>query len=341
MYKEITIYDLGKALNLSAATISRALNDHPSINRDTKKKVVEIAKQLGYRSNNIASNLRMQKNYTIGVILHRLNSNFTTSVLAGIEKVTTASNYDLVIGHSSEIAAKEVINVHNFFNNRIDGLIATLAFDTENLDHYEPFFNRNIPVVFFDRVDESSKGVKVTIDNFKAGYEATKHLIDQGCKRIVHITSNLNRNVYLQRYNGYLSALNENNIPFDESLLFINDLSKDSCTICAKHIANLIPLPDGIFTANDLSAAICIQVLKEHNIKIPNDIAVVGFNNDLISTIIEPQLTTINYPGINMGEVAATHLLNQLQGKKVDNNNYTIILKSELIIRNSSLKKLN
>jgi LacI family transcriptional regulator len=338
-YKDITIYDLAKALDLSAATISRALKDHPAINKNTKKRIVEKAEEMGYRSNNFASNLRKQKSHTIGVMVHELNSNFITSVLAGIEKVTTVANYDLIIGHSSELSAKEIANANNLFHKRVDGLIAALSFDTENMDHYEPFFERNIPVVFFDRVEENSKGTKVTIDNYKAGYEATRHLIEQGCKRIVHITSNLKRNVYAHRYNGYLAALKDNDIAFEEGLLVISDLKKESCIACAHQIAAMQPLPDGIFTTNDLSAALCIQVLKEKGIKVPEDIAVVGFNNDTISIIIEPKLTTINYPGMDIGEVAATHLVNQLQGKNGTNNMHSIVLKSDLIIRESSLKK--
>jgi LacI family transcriptional regulator len=178
----------------------------------------------------------------------------------------------------------------------------------------------------------------VTIDNYRAGYEATQHLIDQGCKRVVHITSNLRRNVYAQRYKGYLAALKENNIPFDENLVFINDLKKESCIALATQIAEMNPLPDGIFATNDLIAALCIQVLKEKGIRIPEDIAVVGFNNDIISIIIEPKLTTINYPGMDIGEVAATHLINQLRGNAT-NNTSSIVLKSELIIRASSQKK--
>ncbi|MGG9961445.1 LacI family DNA-binding transcriptional regulator [Ferruginibacter sp. SUN106] len=339
MYKEITIYDLARELNLSAATISRALKDHPAINKNTKKRIVEKAEELGYRSNNFASNLRRQKSHTIGVIVHELNSNFITSVLAGIEKVTTIANYDLIIGHSSELAGKEVANANNFFHKRVDGLIAALAFDTENMDHYEPFFERNIPVVFFDRVEEDSKGTKVIIDNFKAGYEATQHLIDQGCKRIIHTTSSLKRNVYAQRYKGYLAALKDNHIPFDESLLFVNDLKKESCIAFANQVAAMQPLPDGIFTTNDLTASLCIQVFKEKGIRVPEDIAVVGFNNDTISIIIEPKLTTVNYPGMDIGEVAATHLIKQLQGANGTNNTNSIVLKSELIIRESSLKK--
>jgi len=337
--KEVTIYDIAETLKISAATVSRGLKNHPGISIKTKKKIAIAAKELGYRSNNFASNLRKQKTHTIGVIVHQLNSNFITSVLAGIEKVTTLANYDLIIAHSSETLKKEVANAHNLFHKRVDGLIAALAFDTENMDHFEPFFERGIPVVFFDRVEESSKGTKVIIDNYKAGYEATAHLIEQGCKRIAHSTSNLKRNVYNQRYQGYRDALRDNNIAFDESLLFINDLKKESCIAEANKIALMKPLPDGIFTTNDLTGALYIQTLKEKGIRIPEDIAVIGFNNDTISIIVEPKLTTINYPGEDIGEVAATQLIAQLQGDKSSAVTSSIVLKSELIIRQSSLKK--
>jgi len=315
------------------------LKDNPVINKQTRTRIVEKAEEMGHRSNNFASNLRKQKSHTIGVIVHELNSNFITSVLAGIEKVTAIANYDLIIGHSSESAHKEEANVNNLFHKRVDGLITALAFDTENLDHYEPFFERNIPIVFFDRVEENGKGTKVFIDNFKAGYQATQHLIDQSCKSIVHTTSSLKRNVYSQRFNGYLTALRDNNIPFNEHYLFVHDLQRESCIDCANQIAAMQPLPDGIFTTNDLTAAFCIQVFKEKGIRVPEDIAVVGFNNDMISIIIEPKLTTINYPGMDIGEVAATHLINQLNGARVTNKTNSIVLVSELIVRESSLKK--
>lgn len=337
--KEITIYDIAETLNISAATVSRGLKNHPSISLKTKKRITITAKELGYRSNNFASNLRKQKTHTIGVLVHELNSNFITSVLSGIEKVTTVAEYDLIIAHSSETLKKEIANAHNLFHKRVDGLIASLSFDTENMDHFEPFFERGIPVVFFDRVEEKSKGTKVVIDNYMAGYEATAHLIEQGCKRIVHTTSNLKRNVYARRYQGYRAALKDNNIAFDDTLLFINDLKKESCIAAANVIAAMNPLPDGIFTTNDLTAALCIQTLKEKGIRIPEDVAIVGFNNDTVSIIVEPKLTTINYPGIDMGEVAATHLINQLQGGKGSTITSSIVLKSDLIIRQSSLKK--
>lgn len=340
MVKEITIYDLAKELNYSVATISRALQDDPSVKPKTKKKIIDLAEKKGYRLNYFASSLRKRKTHTIGVILHELNSNFIITVLAGIEKALSDTQYDIIIAHSGESGKKEVANANNLFHKRVDGLIASLAYDTPNLSHFNQFIEKKIPVIFFDRVEESSNGTKVIIDNYKAGYEATKHLIEQGCKRIAHVTGNLTRNVYNNRFEGYKAALKDNHLRFTDNCLIVTDLRSDnSCVEAAKQIVKMKPMPDGLFITNDISAAIIMQKLKELGIKIPEDIAVVGFNNDIVSTIVEPNLTTINYPGIIMGEVAARNLLNHLNGNGDISLTSSIVIKSELIVRQSSLKK--
>lgn len=337
--KEITIYDIAKQLDISAATVSRALKDHPAINKHTKKKITDLAEKLGYRSNNFASNLRTQRTNTIGVMVHELRSQFMTSVLAGIEKITTEANYDLIIAHSSETFKKEMANAQNLFHKRVDGVIASLAFDTENLAHFEPFERKGIPVIFFDRVFEDSEGAKVIINNRKAGYEATSHLIEQGCKRIAHITANLKRNVYAERLKGYQLALTEHGLKYNEKYVIVDDLSEEASIHSARKILAMKPMPDGIFITNDFCAAVCIQTLKEAGVRIPEDIAVVGFNNDVICKIIEPKLSTINYPGNEIGEIVARNLITHLQGNANINLTNTIIIKSELIIRESSKKK--
>jgi len=337
--KDITIYDIAQKLALSSATVSRGLKNHPAINKNTRKRIQETAKALGYRHNNFASNLRRQKTNTIGVIVHELNSNFITSVLAGIEKVTTEAGYDLIIAHSSESFEKEAANASNLFHKRVDGLIASLAFNTKGLDHYKAFDEKGIPVIFFDRVEEKSDSTKVIIDNYKCGYQATQHLVEQGCKRIVLVTANLMRNVYAQRHKGYADALYDNNIPHNKDYVLIKDLSEQCGVEAALQILKMKPLPDGAFVTNDFSAAVCMQTLKEHGVRIPEDIAIVGFNNDVIGKIVEPQLTTVNYPGIDMGEIAARNLINHLNGVSNIKHTQTIVIRSGLVIRKSSLKK--
>ena len=336
--KEVTIYDIASALNISIATVSRALKNDSVVSKRTKKKIFDLAAKMGYRTNHFARNLRNQTTNTIGIIVHELSSNFITSVLAGVEKVTAEAGYDLIIAHSSESFSKEIANAKNLFDKRVDGLIASLSFDTKNLDHYKPFKEKNVPVIFFDRVEQDGKNTVVVIDNDKCGYQATEHLIQQGCKRIVHITSSLKRNVYAQRFKGYKEALSENGIPYDENLLIVHDLSESAAIESAMQMLKMNPLPDGVFITNDFVAAVVMRTLKENNIKIPEDIALVGFNNDAICTLVEPALSTINYPGIDVGEVAARNLVNHLKGIGNIQNTNTIIIRSNLIIRNSSLK---
>ncbi len=339
MSKDVTIYDLARELSLSPATISRGLKNSQSINKITAKRIIDKAEEMGYRHNNFASNLRNQKTHTLGVIVHELNSNFITSVLAGIEKVTTEAGYDLIIAHSSESFAKEAANSLNLFHKRVDGLIASLAFDTKGLDHFKHFEEKGIPVIFFDRVEEKSESTKVIIDNYKCGYQATEHLIAQGCKRIVIVTANLNRNVYAQRLKGYKDALFDAEIKFDDKLVLIKDLSEKCGREAALQILKMKPMPDAAFITNDFTAAVCMQALKENGIRIPEDIAIVGFNNDAVSKIVEPQLTTINYPGVDIGEIAARNLIGHLKGETKISQTNTIVVRSELIIRKSSLRK--
>lgn len=339
MAKEITIYDIAKELNISAATVSRGLKNSKVISKPTIKRIMEKAEELGYRHNSFASNLRKQKSHTIGVLLHELNSNFITSVLAGIEKVTTEAGYDIIIAHSAENYEKEVANATNLFHKRVDGVIASLSFTTKNLEHFKLFFEKKIPVIFFDRVDENSNETHVIIDNYKCGYMATQHLIEQGCQRIVTLTANLKRNVYAQRHRGYSDALFDAGIDYNKNLVLVKDLSEESALEAAHEILKMKPVPDGLFVTNDFIAAVCMQELKRNGVKVPEDMAVVGFNNDAISKIIEPQLSTINYPGKDMGEITARSLINHLKGLGSIITTNRIIVKSELIVRGSSLRK--
>ncbi len=339
--KEITIYDIAKQLNISPATVSRALRNNPIVSPATSKRIKALAEKLGYRHNLFASNLRLQKTHTLGVILHELNSSFITSVLAGIEKIASEENYNLIIAHSAENAGLEVANAKNLFHKRVDGVIASHSFDIEDLNHFKLFQSKNIPVIFFDRVFEGSNYAKVIINNFQAGYNATTHLIDQGCKCIAHITSPLKRNVYSERMRGYRQALLDHKMKFEEKLVIIDGLTEEDAIRSANRILSLKRVPDGIFITNDFCAAVVMQVLQDAGKRIPEDIAVVGFNNDNIGKVISPKLSTINYPGFEMGQVSARSLINHLKGIWDMTLTNTVIITSELIVRESSLKSGN
>jgi LacI family transcriptional regulator len=297
-----------------------------------------LAAEVGYRTNHFARNLRQQKTNTIGVIVPRLNSNFMSTVIAGMENVANKAGYNLIISQSMESAAKEVANAKTMFDNRVDGLLVSLAYDSENSDHFEVFFNKHIPLIFFDRVADNKNCTNVLIDNRKSAYEATTHLIEQGCKRIAHITALPERNVYVDRLKGCKEALSDNNIEFEKDYLLTGNLSQEAGTDSAEIIRRMKLMPDGVFVANDNAAIGCMLALKEAGIRIPEDIAVVGFNNGPVTTVIEPNLSTVNYPGYEVGTIATQNLINHLNGISNIKTTNTIILRSELIIRASSLK---
>jgi LacI family transcriptional regulator len=338
--KEITIYDIARHLNISPTTVSRGLKDHPTINVKTRRKIAETAIQLGYRSNTFASSLRSKRTETLGVIVPRLNSNFMSSVLAGMENAASREGYNLIIAQSLEQIEKEKENVLTMFNKRVDGLLVSLAYSTENIRHFDVFFNKKIPVIFFDRVAPHPHSTSFIIDNYTAAYQVTKHLISQGRKRIMHLGGNMLLNVYAERLRGYKQALHDHQLPFDEKLVITGNLTEECGTDTATQLLQRKPKdrPDAIFCANDTSAVYCMITLKAAGIRIPEDIAFAGFNNDSISRVIEPNLTTVNYPGYNMGQAAVTSLANHLKGETDIANTNTIVLRSELIIRESSGK---
>ncbi len=336
-YKEVTIYDVAKVLNVSPSTVSRGLKNHPHIRKETKKNIIAMAKEMGYQQNKFASNLRQKHTNTIGVVVPKLDSYFMATVISGIEKITAQNGYGLIISQSQESWKKEISCISTLFNSRVDGLLVSLAFDTKNLEHFNILLNKDIPVVFFDRVTDCNGCISIVIDNYKAGYEATSHLIEQGCKRIVHIGGNLLRNVYSERFRGYKQALTDNKIEFEQNLIVICDMSGQASTDAAKKILKMLPRPDGIFTSNDTTAVATMVELERAGVIIPDEIAVVGFNNDPISQVIRPNLTTVDYPARQIGEIAATSLINKLKNSESANFS-TIILKHDLICRQSSLR---
>ncbi len=338
-HKDITIYDIAEALNLSPATISRGLKEHPAIRKDTRKKILEKAKEMGYRQNFFASNLRRNRTNTIGVIVPRLNSYFMSTVIAGMEKIANQAGYNLIISQSMESLAKEIVNVKTLYNSRVDGLLVSLAYATDDISHFEELLDKGVPLIFFDRVFEHPQCTSIVIDNYKAGYEVTEHPISQGCKRIAHITASLKRNVYADRLRGYKQALSDNGLDYNEGLVFVNNLSDQAGMDVTRSLLKMDPRPDAIFTSNDACAVSCIRELKMVGLRIPIDIAVAGFNNDPLSKVIEPNLTTINYPGHEMGEVAASTLIGRLDLKHGTSLN-TIVLRHELVIRESTFQKV-
>lgn len=335
--KEVTIYDIAEILKMSPSTVSRALNDHPSIAKNTKKKVLETAEKLGYRFNKFARNLRQQKTYVIGVVIPRLDSYFMSTVIAGMENSAKNYGYNIIITQSNENVEKEKVCIEMLYNSRVDGILISFSANTKDLNHLEFILKKNIPIIVFDRYLDCNEITSVVIDNRKASYDLVNHLIKEGCRNIVHVTENLTCSVYKERFEGYRDALNENKIDFDEKLVFENSLFCSSYESFCDKILSFKPRPDAIFASNDYAAVHILLELKKRNVNIPNEIAIAGFNDDPIASVVEPNLTTVKYSGMQIGEIATRTLIERINGQFRPTVN-KIILSHKLIIRKSTIK---
>ncbi len=336
MEKKTTIYDLAEELNVSPSTVSRSLNNHRSISVKTKNRVISKANELGYKINKFAVNLSKQKSNTIGVIVPRLNSYFMSTVLAGMEKVANEAGYNLIISQSLESMEKEKLNAKTLYDSGVDGLLVSLAHDTTEYDHFIPFSQREMPLIFFDRVYNMPKSSNIVIDNTLAGFEATEHLILQGCKNILHISGNLKRKVYTDRFQGFKNALSANSLGFDQAYLLETNLDSKKVIDVVAHIKNMNGNVDGIFVASDTFAAHCIKELQKYNYRIPEEIKIIGFNNDPISELVTPTLSTIEYPGYKMGVLAGQSIVSHLNGTINLQSANSISLRHRLIVREST-----
>jgi len=337
--KRITIKELAVILDVSASTISRALKNHHSISEGTCEKVHEMASKLGYIPNSVASNLRRRKTNLIGVIIPRINRYFHSSAISGIEEIANKAGYYVSIFQTKDSYTKEVESVKLLLSNNADGVIACLALETKDTDHYKQLISNKIPLVLFDRVCDKLDSSKVLINDFDAAFKACDHLAKIGCKRIAHIAGNLNSLIFKARLAGYKAALIKNNLTVDENLIFYgNILSEKEGLQFANELFEMKIKPDGIFCANDITAISVIQTAKMKNFSIPNDIAVVGFSNTPPSRIIEPSLTTIEDHAFEMGQASARLLINQIENNDKNIVSETIVIRNELVIRESTVK---
>ncbi|PIB28529.1 LacI family DNA-binding transcriptional regulator [Maribacter sp. 4G9] len=338
MSKRITIYDLANQLGLSPATVSRSLNGHPSISDNTKKMVLELAKEKGYRTNKFASNLSRQQSNTIGVIVPKLNSYFMSTVLAGIEQVANKVGYNLIISQSQESEEKEKINATTLLNSGVDALLVSLANESNDYEHFEAFTSRKIPLLFFDRVIDLPQCPTILIDNLAAGFDAGQHLVDQGCKNPIHVSGNLKRTLYADRFKGFQQALLMNGFSLHADQLIETGLDPIHIEEVISHIKRANKKIDGLFVASDNFAAHCIIALQREGFRVPEDIKVVGFNNDPVCEIVSPNLTTIEYPGYKMGTLAGESIIAHLNGNINLQTTNTILVRHKLIIRSSTSK---
>lgn len=337
--KKYTIQDIARELNTTSSTVSRALQDNPRISAKMRKAVQDLAALHNYQPDFRASSLRTGSGRTIGVLVPKIDRHFFSTVLSGIEEVAAASSYHVLICQSFESYEKEVELVKNLMFGKVDGLIASISIETTQAIHFEQLISKGLPLVFFDRVWEPLNASKVVIDDYAGACMVMEHLIDNGCRRIAHLAGPQHINVYRNRTRGYLDSLQKYQIDIDKNLIFENVITKKTGHKAMEQILKLDTLPDAIFSSGDYSALGAILRAKEAGIRIPEDMAVTGFANEPWDSFFDPPLTSVDQHAFDVGQQAASLLIQQIENKKSAFLPRTIMLNPELIIRKSSLQK--
>ncbi|MCM4151530.1 LacI family transcriptional regulator [Arenibacter sp. N53] len=336
MENKTTIHDIAKALNIDASTVSRALNNSPRVSQKTKDRILSKANELGYQRNLLASNLRKNKTNTIGVIVPRISRHFFSSVISGIEETAYDEGYNVIICQSLEQLKREQDIVGTLLANRVAGVLLSVSMETNEYDHLLNMKNNGTPFLFFDRHCDIEGISSVLIDDVQGGFDATEHLILNGCKNIVHFSGPQELSIYKNRLAGYIKALEKYKIPYRSELVLHSSLMEIDGAEGAKTLLSLPHRIDGLFSANDIAAIGAMKYFRNEGIRIPDDIAIVGFSNEPISEVIDPSLTTIDQPGFQIGQISTKLLLEEINKSSNLKKVKKTILKSSLIERDSS-----
>ena len=318
-HPEITIHHLAEELKISASTVSRALSDNKRISEKTRKKVQDKALEMGYRPNVLAANLRSKRSMTIGVVVPRIDRHFFSSAISGIEDFAWTKGFNVIISQSNDLLFKEANCVRTLFNNRVDGMIISISMQTKEDKHLKLFSDKNIPILFFDRYCPTIESDRILVDDYNSGYKITRHLIDRGCKRIAHIAGPELLNIYKNRKEGYLKALEEAGILPVEEYLEVTGLTKEEGKLAFSRLMSLTIPPDGVFCGNDTTALSALEYCQDHQLRVPQDVALVGFSDEPFSAVVTPSLSTVKQPGYEMGYLAAQKIIERIQ-----NNSATI-----------------
>jgi len=338
MKKRITINDIARELGITAATVSRALSNHPEISSVTKKKVKDLAAHMDYMPNKVASSLRSGTTKLIGVLIPTAEHSFFGSVIHGISNIASQKGYDVLIYQSNETEELEKKGIETFINARVDGILASIAKATTDFSHFTYAKEKNIPIAFFDRVKDDLEISSVSINDYQGAYLATESLINAGYKRIAHIAGPQNIKTFSDRISGYKAALANYHLPFEPYLLYSGNISIEAGRAGTKHFLSLVTQPDAIFAVEDFTALGVLKELKHRSIRVPEEFGVFGFCNDLFGEHITPTLSTVDQKTVTMGEEAFQLIYELILNRGSDNRSVTRVLQPSLIIRESSQK---
>lgn len=330
---QITIKDIARALHVSPSTVSRALKDNPDISRETRELIHAYAKEHHYKPNVLAINLRSSSSNTIGVIVPQLVHHFFSCVLSGIEKMATDAGYNILLAQSNESYEQEVKIVHSFLAARVCGVIASLAKETSQYDHYQELLDNNIPIVFYDRICTGLKTERVVVDDYAGSFAAVEYMIQTGCKRILFYGADPHLEITKNRRNGYLDAMKKYKVPVDDSMIKLCDTRERAIAITPDLIEGE-NRPDGFFAINDETASGILYACKRAGIKVPDEVSICGFTDGAIAQNTDPKLTTVEQHGEEVGRMAFSILAGKLEDSDGQSNNK--IVRTNLVVRGTT-----
>lgn len=337
--KPITITDIAKILNLSPSTVSRALHNNPSIGFETKRAVLELAKNLNYQPNLLAISLLTNKTKAIGIVVPEITSYFFATAINGVQDVLGSKGYHLLISQSNESFEEEKKIIEAFSNVRVDGILISPSITTSNYVHLQRLKSIGMPLVIFDRDCFGFEADKVFVDDYNGAFQAVEYLIKTGCKRIAHITGPPDLSISKSRLNGYLDALTQNNIPFNPDLIVTSEgFTPEHGEEVVNQLLDLKLPPEAIFVINDQVAIGAMQVIRNRGFVIPDDISIIGFDDEPYSAYFNPSLSSVWQPIYDMGMLSAKILLHHCEGKSSLKQNRFEIFKPELMLRDSTKK---
>lgn len=334
MNKPATIKDIARQLNISISTVSRAMRNAPDVNIDTRKAVMALSEELSYQPNRLALSLKQKQTHNIGVIVPNLDYVLATMV-KGIDEVALEAGYTVMVCQSNESFGREIVNTRRLLDSLVDGFIISVSSETKVFDHFRKIQEKQMPMVVFDRITPHLSAPSVRIDNTDGGFQATEHLIEQGYKRIAILAGPKNLGISNSRLEGYINALKKYKIKPDNDLIIHCDFNQDYAYVATKELLAMKKRPDAIFTISDRMAIGAMLAIKEKGLNMPHDIGLVGFNNEPITSLVTPAISSVDQPAFELGKIAAKLFIERVHNNE-DMNHVEEILKPKLFIRESS-----
>ncbi len=334
----VTIKEIARHLGISKSTVSRALRDSSEISETTKERVIELARRLNYSPNPIALSLLNNQTHTIGIIVPDIDNPFFSTAISGVEDVAYSRGYHVMIYQSHESYEREIADVRHIADRRADGLIVSVASQSLHHQHFADLQEGGIPIVFFDRASNEIQTHKVMVDDYTGSFVGTEHLIEQGCRKIAHVSGPMNLAISRSRCNGYRDALRKHKLPLRDEWLVEAEYNQAEGTERAYQLMALRERPDAIFAASDRIAMGAHWALRQLGYRMPDDVALLGFSDLSISSLLDPPLSSVAQPSFEMGRQSAELLLELIENKSTPVAYETRVLKTNLKVRGSSLK---